>query len=167
MKERERDGTNEGRFTLIIVTSSHVNLKWIYYAGLWDKCYCLLLEVVPSCNKLVANNFRTIIWSSDMIITMIIHKEEGNTIFYIINQLKMNGPKKLSNPWKRGALTLKHRSKTLSHKPFTRRWLWGRGGHFVQIEIFQVTFVTYLETITSWHNLVWWTRFYKHLSPTK
>jgi hypothetical protein len=32
-------GVNEGRCTFIIVTSSYVNLEWVYLAGLWDKCY--------------------------------------------------------------------------------------------------------------------------------
>ena len=58
-RERERDTTpttsasmNEGHFILIIAASSYVNLGWVYWAWLWDKCYCPVLEVVP----IVANN---------------------------------------------------------------------------------------------------------------
>lgn len=39
-------GVNEGCFTLIVVASLNVNLKWVHQAWLWDKCYSLLLEVV-------------------------------------------------------------------------------------------------------------------------
>ena len=58
MNQREREttptsrvGVNEGRFTLIITASSYVNPRRVYWAGLWDKCYCLLSEVVPICNQ--------------------------------------------------------------------------------------------------------------------
>lgn len=33
-------GMNEGRFTLIIATSSYVKPGQVYKVGLWDKCYC-------------------------------------------------------------------------------------------------------------------------------
>ena len=44
--ERERESRrrsfethkNKGRFTLITTASSKLNLKWVYKAGLWDKC---------------------------------------------------------------------------------------------------------------------------------
>ena len=40
-------GGTGGCFTLIIAMSSYVNPNWVYRARLWDKCYYLLLEVVP------------------------------------------------------------------------------------------------------------------------
>ena len=39
-------GVNEGHFILVIAVSLYVNPKLIYGARLWDKCYCLMLEVV-------------------------------------------------------------------------------------------------------------------------
>jgi hypothetical protein len=39
-------GVNEGHFIFIIVVSLYVNPKLIYGARLWDKCYCVMLEVV-------------------------------------------------------------------------------------------------------------------------
>ena len=48
VRERERCvGMDENGFTLIIIVSSYLNLEWVYGAGLWDKFYYLLLEVVP------------------------------------------------------------------------------------------------------------------------
>lgn len=43
-------GLNEGRFTLSIAASSYLNPKRVCWAGLWDKCYCLLSEVVHVSN---------------------------------------------------------------------------------------------------------------------
>lgn len=39
-------GVNEGHFILVIAVSLYVNPKLIYGARLWDKCYCVMLEVV-------------------------------------------------------------------------------------------------------------------------
>jgi hypothetical protein len=40
-------GMNVGHFSLIVATNSYVNLEWGHWVRLWDKCYCLLLKVVP------------------------------------------------------------------------------------------------------------------------
>ena len=48
-------GVNDGHFTLIRVTSSYVNPEWVYSAGLWEKCYCLMPQVAIG----VANDTNT------------------------------------------------------------------------------------------------------------
>lgn len=42
-----RTGVHEGHFTLIVAVSPYVNLEFIYKARLWNKCYCIRLEVGP------------------------------------------------------------------------------------------------------------------------
>ena len=37
---------NEGHFTLNIDISSYVNPDQVYSTWKWDKCYCLIMEVV-------------------------------------------------------------------------------------------------------------------------